>query len=37
MAQITLGIIGIGNVGSGVAEVGLAFGMKVIVWKQNLT
>jgi phosphoglycerate dehydrogenase-like enzyme len=33
----TLGIVGLGNVGSGVAKVGLAFGMNVIAWSQNLT
>lgn len=33
----TLGILGLGNVGSGVARVGLAFGMQVIAWSQNLT
>lgn len=33
----TLGILGLGNVGSGVARVGLAFGMKVVAWSQNLT
>ena len=33
----TLGIIGLGNIGSGVAKVGLAFGMNVIAWDQNLT
>lgn len=33
----TLGIIGLGHVGSGVAKVGLAFGMKVIAWSHNLT
>jgi phosphoglycerate dehydrogenase-like enzyme len=33
----TLGILGLGNVGSGVAKVGLAFGMNVIAWSQNLT
>jgi phosphoglycerate dehydrogenase-like enzyme len=37
MAGKTLGIIGLGNVGSGVAKVGLAFGMKVIAWSENLT
>jgi len=37
MAGKTLGIIGLGNVGSGVAKVGLAFGMSVIAWSQNLT
>jgi phosphoglycerate dehydrogenase-like enzyme len=33
----TLGILGLGNVGSGVAKVGLAVGMNVIAWSQNLT
>jgi phosphoglycerate dehydrogenase-like enzyme len=33
----TLGIIGLGNLGSKVAQVALAFGMKVIAWSQNLT
>jgi phosphoglycerate dehydrogenase-like enzyme len=33
----TLGIIGLGNLGSKVAAVGLAFGMQVIAWSQNLT
>jgi phosphoglycerate dehydrogenase-like enzyme len=33
----TLGLIGLGNVGSQVAKVGLAFGMRVIAWSQNLT
>jgi phosphoglycerate dehydrogenase-like enzyme len=37
MSGKTLGIIGLGHVGSGVAKVGLAFGMKVIAWSQNLT
>lgn len=37
MAGKTLGILGLGHVGSGVAKVGLAFGMKVIAWSQNLT
>ena len=37
MFEKNLGIIGLGNVGSGVAKVGLAFGMKVIAWSQNLT
>jgi phosphoglycerate dehydrogenase-like enzyme len=37
MAERTLGIIGLGSVGSLVAKVGLAFGMKVIAWSQNLT
>ncbi len=33
----TLGVIGLGNVGSKVATIGLAFGMQVIAWSQNLT
>jgi phosphoglycerate dehydrogenase-like enzyme len=37
MAGKTLGIIGLGNVGSQVARVGLAFGMNVVAWSQNLT
>jgi len=37
LAGKTLGIIGLGNVGSQVAKVGLAFGMNVVAWSQNLT
>jgi len=37
MAGKTLGIIGLGSVGSQVAKVGAAFGMNVIAWSQNLT
>ena len=33
----TLGIMGLGRVGSGVARVGQAFGMDTIAWSQNLT
>jgi phosphoglycerate dehydrogenase-like enzyme len=33
----TLGVIGLGNLGSKVAKIGLAFGMQVIAWSQNLT
>ncbi|MEU6273743.1 D-2-hydroxyacid dehydrogenase family protein [Streptomyces populi] len=33
----TLGLLGLGKIGSGVARVGLAFGMKVTAWSQNLT
>ena len=33
----TLGIIGLGNLGSKVAGIGQAFGMQVIAWSQNLT
>lgn len=32
-----LGIVGLGNIGKEVARIGLAFGMKVIAWSQNLT
>ena len=33
----TLGVLGLGRLGTQVARVGLAFGMKVIAWSQNLT
>jgi phosphoglycerate dehydrogenase-like enzyme len=33
----TLGVVGLGNIGSEIARVGLAFGMEVIAWSQNLT
>ncbi len=33
----TLGVLGLGNLGSQVATVGNAFGMKVVAWSQNLT
>ena len=33
----TLGILGLGRLGSQVARIGLAFGMKTIAWSQNLT
>src|SRR5260370_8349791 len=32
-----LGIVGLGNIGREVARIGVAFGMKVIAWSQNLT
>lgn len=32
-----LGVIGLGKLGAHVAKVGLAFGMKVAAWSQNLT
>jgi phosphoglycerate dehydrogenase-like enzyme len=32
-----LGLLGLGKIGSRVARVGLAFGMKVVAWSQNLT
>ena len=37
LAGKTLGILGLGSIGSQVAKVGLAFGMNVIAWSQNLT
>lgn len=33
----TLGVVGLGKLGSKVAKVGQALGMKVIAWSQNLT
>jgi phosphoglycerate dehydrogenase-like enzyme len=33
----TLGVLGLGRVGSAVARVGRAFGMSAIAWSQNLT
>lgn len=33
----TLGLLGLGNIGSAVARIGQAFGMSVIAWSQNLT
>jgi len=33
----TLGVLGLGNVGGRVARIGLAFGMAVIAWSQNMT
>ena len=33
----TLGVIGLGRIGSDVAKVGLALGMKVIAWSRSLT
>lgn len=32
----TLGIIGLGKIGSQVAKIGQAFGMNIIAWSQNL-
>jgi phosphoglycerate dehydrogenase-like enzyme len=37
MAGRTLGVLGLGNVGGPVAQIGNAFGMNVIAWSQNLT
>ena len=33
----TLGLLGLGNIGSAVARIATAFGMNVIAWSQNLT
>jgi phosphoglycerate dehydrogenase-like enzyme len=33
----TLGILGLGSIGKWIARYGLAFGMSVIAWSQNLT
>jgi phosphoglycerate dehydrogenase-like enzyme len=32
-----LGVLGLGNIGRPVARIGLAFGMKVVAWSENLT
>ncbi|MGY2065653.1 D-2-hydroxyacid dehydrogenase family protein [Blastococcus sp. SYSU DS0619] len=37
LAGGTLGVIGLGRLGSQVARVGAAFGMDVVAWSQNLT
>ena len=37
LADKKLGILGLGRIGSHVARIGLAFGMKVSAWSQNLT
>jgi phosphoglycerate dehydrogenase-like enzyme len=37
LAGKTLGIIGLGKLGTRVARIGNALGMKVIAWSQNLT
>ena len=36
LKEKTLGIMGLGNLGSMVAKVGKAFGMEVIAWSENL-
>ena len=33
----TLGLLGLGNIGTAVARIGKAFGMNLIAWSQNLT
>jgi phosphoglycerate dehydrogenase-like enzyme len=37
LAGKTLGLLGLGRLGSGVARVGRAFGMEVIAWSEHLT
>lgn len=37
LAGKTLGIIGLGKLGTRVADIGRAFGMNVVAWSQNLT
>ena len=32
-----LGVMGLGNIGGAVARIGLAFGMRVLAWSQNMT
>jgi phosphoglycerate dehydrogenase-like enzyme len=34
---LTLGVLGLGKLGTRTAQIGKAFGMKVIAWSQNLT
>ncbi|CAM2755990.1 MULTISPECIES: D-2-hydroxyacid dehydrogenase family protein [Methylobacterium] len=36
LAEATLGILGLGKIGARVAEIGRAFGMRVIAWSPNL-
>jgi phosphoglycerate dehydrogenase-like enzyme len=37
IAGKTLGVIGFGRIGSQVARIGVAFGMEVLTWSQNMT
>ncbi|MFI0485427.1 D-2-hydroxyacid dehydrogenase family protein [Actinomadura sp. 9N215] len=37
LTRKTLGVLGLGNLGSRVAAIGNAFGMRVVAWSQNLT
>lgn len=37
LAGKTLGIVGLGKIGSSMARIGTAFGMKLLAWSPNLT
>jgi phosphoglycerate dehydrogenase-like enzyme len=37
LAGNTLGVLGLGNIGTRMAQIAQAFGMKVIAWSENLT
>ena len=37
LAGATLGLLGLGKIGTRVAAIGRAFGMEVLAWSQNLT
>ena len=37
LSGLTLGLIGLGNIGAQMATLGRAFGMDIIAWSQNLT
>jgi len=37
LADLTLGLVGLGSIGARVAKIGHAFGMKMIAWSENLT
>ena len=37
LAGRTLGVLGLGNIGTAVARIGNAFGMNVVAWSENLT
>jgi phosphoglycerate dehydrogenase-like enzyme len=37
LAGTTLGLLGLGRLGSYMAKIGTAFGMEIIAWSQNLT
>lgn len=37
LAGLTLGLIGLGNIGAQMATLGRAFGMEIVAWSQNLS